>query len=206
LEGFYLLTKCILWGVSSQESGVRSQESGVRRAVGVGDSSEASIDSWVRGFFEIGREAGCLTKKIMKTIFVTGMLLIAQLLTVQLCAQGSLEVVVKKVKDGKGNVRVGIFKDEKTFLKTAAWGKVVKASAGEVKVLFEGVPAGTYAVSVIHDENEDGELDSGMFGIPKEGFGFANDAMGTFGPPDFEKASIKVGNTPQTISISIKYM
>jgi len=143
-----------------------------------------------------------MEKLIMKTIFIVVMALMGQLTY----GQGSLEVVVKKVKDGKGNVRVGIFKDEKTFLKTAAWGKVVKASAGEVKVVFESVPAGTYAVSVIHDEDENGELNSGMFGMPKEGFGFANDAMGTFGPPSFEKASVKVGNTSQTIAISMKYM
>jgi uncharacterized protein (DUF2141 family) len=121
-------------------------------------------------------------------------------------AQGRLEVVVKNVKGAKGNVRVGVFKDEKTFLKEATIGKVVKAAAGEVTVAFENVPAGTYAVSVIHDENENGELDSGMFGIPKEGFGFANDAMGTFGPPGFEKASIKIGEEPKIISIGMKYM
>lgn len=121
-------------------------------------------------------------------------------------AQNRLEVVVKNVKDAKGNVRVGIFKDQKTFLKEATVGKVVKASAGEVTVVFDNVPAGTYGVSVIHDENENGELDSGMFGIPKEGFGFANDAMGMFGPPSFEKASIIIEEGPKIISIGMKYM
>lgn len=121
-------------------------------------------------------------------------------------AQNRLEVVVKNVKEAKGNVRVGIFKDEKTFLKEAVIGKVVKATTGEVTVVFDNVPAGTYAVSVIHDENENGELDSGMFGIPKEGFGFGNDAMGTFGPPSFQKASIIIGEEPKIISIGLKYM
>lgn len=120
--------------------------------------------------------------------------------------QNRLEVVVKNIKETKGTVRVGIFKDEKTFLKEATIGKVVKATTGEMKVVFENIPAGTYAVSVIHDENENGELDSGMFGIPKEGFGFANDAMGTFGPPSFEKASIKIDEGPKIISIGMKYM
>lgn len=121
-------------------------------------------------------------------------------------AQNRLEVTVKNVKDAKGTVRVGIFKNEETFLKEATIGKIVKANAGEIKVVFENVPAGTYAVSVIHDENENGELDSGFFGIPKEGFGFANDAMGTFGPPSFQKASIIIGEEPKIISIGMKYM
>jgi uncharacterized protein (DUF2141 family) len=140
--------------------------------------------------------------KTMKTAIVVVLAMIAQISY----AQVSLEVVVQKVKDGKGNVRVGIFKDEKTFLKDAAWGKVVKAETGEVRVVFTNLPAGTYGISVIHDENENGDLDSGTFGIPKEGFGFGNDAMGMFGPPSFEKASINIGTEPRIISVAMKYM
>lgn len=121
-------------------------------------------------------------------------------------AQAQLEVVVKNVKDDKGNIRVGIFRDDKTFLKDAWLGKVVKAATGEVKVVFDSVPAGTYAVSIIHDANENGELDSNAFGIPKEGFGFSNDAMGLFGPPGFQKASVSIGVGSQAITISLRYM
>src|SRR4051812_39824985 len=104
-------------------------------------------------------------------------------------AMAQLEITVKNIKNEKGNVRVGIFKDKDTFLKEAIYGKVVKARKNELMVVFDNLPAGKYAVSVIHDENENGELDSNMIGMPKEGFGFTNDAMGTFGPPSFEKAS-----------------
>jgi len=123
-----------------------------------------------------------------------------------LFAQSQLEVVVKKIKNDKGNIRVGIFKEEKTFLKKAIYGKVIKAQGSEAKVVFDDIAPGTYAISVIHDENENDELDSGMFGIPKEGFGFANDAMGTFGPPDFKKASITVETGKRTITISLRYL
>lgn len=138
----------------------------------------------------------------MKTLFVFIMCAAANLAV----GQSRLEVIVKNVKEAKGNVRVGIFKDEKTFLKDATLGKVVKATEGEVTVVFDNVPAGTYAISVIHDANENGELDSGMFGIPKEGFGFGNDAMGMFGPPSFQKASIMIDEGPKIISIGMKYM
>jgi len=122
-----------------------------------------------------------------------------------LFAQSQLEVIVKNIKNANGNVRVGIFNDEKTFLEKAVYGQVVKSSEGGVTVLFN-IPAGTYAVSVIHDEDEDGDLDSGMFGIPKEGFSFSNDAMGTFGPPSFKKASIAVGTGKISISIGMRYL
>lgn len=121
-------------------------------------------------------------------------------------AQAQLEVTVKNLKEAKGNVRVGLFKDDKTFLKEAWKGQVVKAADGEIKVVFEKVPAGTYAVSIIHDKNENGELDSNFFGMPTEGFGFSNDAMGTFGPPDFAKASFVLGAEPTNVSISLRYL
>jgi len=117
-----------------------------------------------------------------------------------------LEITIKNIQNDKGNVRVGIFKDKETFLKNAAYGKVVKARKNELKVIFDDLPSGTYAVSVIHDENENGKLDSNMIGIPKEGFGFANDAMGTFGPPGFEKASITVETQKVSITITMKYL
>jgi uncharacterized protein (DUF2141 family) len=44
-----------------------------------------------------------------------------------------------------------------------------------------------------------------MFGIPKEGYGFGNDATGTFGPPAFEKALITVGKESKITSIAMKY-
>ena len=121
-------------------------------------------------------------------------------------AQSQLEVIVKGIKNDRGNIRVGVFKDENTFLKTAAYGKVVKAKAGELTVLFDNIPTGKYAVSIIHDENENNELDSNFLGIPKEGFGFANDAVGKFGPPSFEKATTTVETGKRTITITVKYL
>ena len=118
----------------------------------------------------------------------------------------SLEVTIKNIKGTKGTIRVGLFDKEEQFLKTPLKGIVVKISGTEVKVTFEDLPAGDYAVSVIHDENENGELDSNAFGMPKEGFAFGNNAMGSFGPPSFDKAKVKVGDTPVQQTISLKYL
>jgi uncharacterized protein (DUF2141 family) len=120
-------------------------------------------------------------------------------------AQGKLEVTVKNIKDTKGSIRVGLFANEKDFLKTVTVGKVVKAAGKEITVVFEDLKPGHYAVSVIHDENENGELDSNMVGIPKEGFAFGNNAMGTFGPPTFEKAKITLGNNSDKQVIDMRY-
>jgi uncharacterized protein (DUF2141 family) len=139
----------------------------------------------------------------MKSLTIIGLILICPPMAI---AQGRLEVTVANVKDTTGTVRVGIFKDEKTFLKDAFVGKIVKAARGEVKVVFENVPEGKYALSVIHDENRNGELDSNMIGIPREGFGFSNDAMGMFGPPDFEKCEFAVTPAAKKITVTMRYL
>ena len=106
----------------------------------------------------------------------------------------------------KGTIRVALFNKEEEFLKTPLQRKVVKVSGKEVKVVFEYLPFGDYAVSAIHDENENGELDSNVIGIPKEGFAFSNNAMGMFGPPSFGKAKVKIQDKLLQQSISLKYM
>jgi len=121
-------------------------------------------------------------------------------------SQGSIEVTVKNIKDPKGTIRVGLFNNEKDFLEKAIDGKIVKAEGAEVTVLFENLKAGDYAVSVIHDENENGELDSNFMGIPKEGFAFGNNAMGTFGPPGFKDAKVTVGAAVVKQVVSMRYL
>ena len=106
--------------------------------------------------------------------------------------QTRLEVSVENIRNLDGNIRVGLFASEDTFLKDAVEGKVVKVSGKAVTVVFENIKPGDYAISAIHDENANGDLDSNVFGMPKEGFAFGNNSMGMFGPPSFEKAKISV--------------
>jgi len=53
------------------------------------------------------------------------------------------------------------------------------------------LPDGRYAVRLFHDSNGNGELDRNMLGIPREGYGFSNDA-GARGPASFDEAAINV--------------
>jgi uncharacterized protein (DUF2141 family) len=60
-------------------------------------------------------------------------------------------------------------------------------------VEFKDIPPGDYGVVALHDENKNMKLDKNMFGIPKEGFGFANNPPVGFGPPAFRRALLHVG-------------
>jgi uncharacterized protein (DUF2141 family) len=119
-------------------------------------------------------------------------------------AQYRVEVVVTSVKDTTGMILVALYANQNSFLKKPFAGKSVKATAGQAIVVFENVPAGDYAASMIHDANKNGKLDTNFFGVPKEGFGFSNDAMGTLGPPSFEKAKFTI-RAPVSIRMNTRY-
>lgn len=62
---------------------------------------------------------------------------------------------------------------------------------------------GSYAISAFHDKNSDKKLNTNSVGIPKEAYGFSNNARGWFGPPDLEDQLIKV-NKNLKIEIELK--
>lgn len=119
--------------------------------------------------------------------------------------QKTLVVVIKNVKEAKGRIAIALFNSEKDFTTKAMQGKTTVAKAGEVQITFENITSGDYAISVMHDANENDELDSNAIGIPKEGFGFSNDAMGMFGPPSFEKAKFNLSGDIK-VTIALKYL
>ncbi len=66
------------------------------------------------------------------------------------------------------------------------------------------LPYGEYAIKVYHDENGNDEMDTRMFGIPKERYGFSNDARGAFGPPEYEDALFKLDSPKKEIIITLQ--
>jgi uncharacterized protein (DUF2141 family) len=126
-------------------------------------------------------------KFIMKFTICCAAIMVLVLNCFETIAQSSLEIHVNNIKSKKGSIRFGLFTTEADYLKNPVEKKIIKSTGNEVTVVFENLQPGDYALSVIHDENENGELDSNAFGIPKEGFAFGNNALGSFGPPSFER-------------------
>jgi uncharacterized protein (DUF2141 family) len=73
-----------------------------------------------------------------------------------------------------------------------------------VKVDFGAVPAGVYAIAVVHDENGNGRMDKRL-GLPTEGYGFSRDAPIRFGPPSFHSAQFTV-SAPDQETIRMRYL
>jgi len=80
-----------------------------------------------------------------------------------------------------------------------------KISAESAEVTFEGLPRGKYAVSILHDEDENGKIKKGFI-LPKEGVGFSNfNSINIRNKPSFQKASFELKNN-LTVCVKVIYM
>lgn len=67
------------------------------------------------------------------------------------------------------------------------------------------IPPGRYGIAAIHDENSNHKLDRNLLGIPKEGFGFANNPKVLLTAPSFQTASVAVACPATQIDIRLIY-
>lgn len=113
--------------------------------------------------------------------------------------------------DGKGmtgnQIRVAVYSakapeqfpsDDKFFR-----GVVSEATDDKLTVVIADLPPGKYAVAAYVDNNKNGKQDKNFLGVPKEIYGFSNDARGMFGPPDFAAAEFDIGENAVSKSIHI---
>ena len=64
------------------------------------------------------------------------------------------------------------------------------------------LPEGIYAIALFIDANKNMKIDKNFLGIPKEQYGFSNNAMGNLSGPSFEQAKFQVkGNSIQNIKL-----
>ena len=85
----------------------------------------------------------------------------------------------------------------------AALRRSVPAAARQIR--FDDIPAGRYALAIIHDENANRKLDT-FAGIPREGFGFSRNPVVRFGPPRFDKVSIELPPGFTRTSVRMQYL
>lgn len=124
----------------------------------------------------------------MRTLLIT---LWTYFLTAGMQAQ-SLTLEVRDLDRPTGTLYVAIYSSAETFLSRPLTGFLVEVKDKQMTVPCQGLPAGTYALSLFQDLNGNGTLDTGAYGIPTEPTGFSNDATGVMGPPTFGQCSFNL--------------
>lgn len=119
---------------------------------------------------------------------------------------GKVRVTVTGFENDEGQVLIALFLSESGWPDDEALAfaaTVLPIRNRQAFAEFKDVPAGPFAISVFHDEDQDRELDTGVFGIPTEDYGFSRNARDTFGPPSFDDARLEVG-AAESMSIAIQ--
>ncbi len=122
--------------------------------------------------------------------------------------KGVLTVQLSQLRSSDGQVGCLIYNAAKGFPTDASaalqrlWCPVQSAAS---TCRFDPIPAGTYALACFHDENKNGKLDTGLFGIPKEGTVASNQAKGFMGPPSFDKAKFSFSGVSAELRLRMGY-
>lgn len=121
---------------------------------------------------------------------------------------GILTVEISGLKDATGNVYIAVYDSDSTWLSeetfTNAKVAIAEALDGDLVRTELQLPLGTYALTVFHDTDNDGELDTNFIGIPKEPIAMSNNAVAKFGPPKYEDAVFTLGAEPLIQHITIR--
>lgn len=120
-----------------------------------------------------------------------------------------IHVTILNIRNSIGTVDCALFDSPNGFprdvLHFATRLVVMKIPSSTARCDFEGIPSGTYALVVLHDENMNGKLDTNWLGVPKEGYGFSNDAKVAFRAPLFSDASFVFDGNILDLTITLRY-
>jgi len=132
---------------------------------------------------------------LLATLLLTGLPLSA--------SADTLTVTVNNIKKA-GEIHVAVYDNAEAFeadrgekggaAPGITEGTIEMVEPGSVTYVYE-LPPGTYAIGIFHDVNPNNTMDNNFFGIPKEQYGFSNNARALFGPPNFEDASFLLNGT-----------
>lgn len=119
-----------------------------------------------------------------------------------------LEVTVSNIKNSEGQLLLTLFNSNSGFPndhKKALENRSIKAEKNIVKVVFEDLPHGVYAIAIVHDGNDNGKLDKNLFGVPTEGYGSSNNLKKLFRAPNFEESKFTLDQNFKNITIQVNY-
>lgn len=120
---------------------------------------------------------------------------------------GMIVVNMSGFRNDNGNARVFLFRTAAGFPDDAHKAYEVTTSQiknGKAVAFFEFTPYGDYAISMFHDEDSDGVMDTNWYGKPMEGYGISGDAKG-YRADNFSGAKFTLDKNMMNINIETGY-
>ena len=148
----------------------------------------------------------------MNQKIIIGMLIIISIISFKTLLANepryTIHVEVHNLRNSNGTVLISLYSREDAF-PDENYKKYLKQIVGKIidgtsSMSFENVPPGKYAVTILHDEDNNGKIKKGRL-LPLEGIGFSKyQSIGILNRPTFSKASFYL-QSDTTIAIKILY-
>lgn len=147
-----------------------------------------------------------------KTLLLTVLLLTVSMLTVALASGAPLEpagltIRITNPAPAGGELVIALFDSAEAFERRSGSLRSTILPVDDKETLewrVDDLSPGEYTAVVFQDLDGDRVLDKGRLGIPKEPYGFSNDARSTFGPPPYEQARFRYDGTRGEIEIRLR--
>jgi len=108
--------------------------------------------------------------------------------------KGTLKIKVTGIVASEGDIHVGLFSTKKDYKnKSNQYRKGIYPVTGkELIITYKEVKYGEYAIIIFHDINKNDTMDSNSLGLPKEPFGFSNDATPGLSAPAYSRVTFLI--------------
>ena len=108
----------------------------------------------------------------------------------------TLQIEVSKFNNAEGQLVIALFNSSDQFLNTTFRDTTVNINEEVTIVNLKDIPIGEYAISVFHDEDENGELTENLLfdviPIPQEGYGFSNNPPVSTSAPSYQECKFEI--------------
>jgi uncharacterized protein (DUF2141 family) len=114
----------------------------------------------------------------------------------------TLTVRVTGIRNANGKIHLGLYRDSQFVV-----GRQLDIDARTLTAttVFTNLPRGVYAVNLFHDENMNNKMDTNLFGMPVEGYGFSNNPAKRMGKPGFDETNFQLNQPQAAIEIKMIY-
>ena len=107
---------------------------------------------------------------------------------------GELTITIKDIVEQEGGIMIAVLSSEQQFNEKAppVASMILHPSGDTTSFTLHDVTPGSYGIRVMHDINGNAKMETNLVGMPKEPWGFSNNATGKFGPPKWKAVKFEV--------------
>lgn len=122
--------------------------------------------------------------------------------------RAAVTVSISGFENDDGVARVVLYDAEGSFPRpkgSARASSVERIKDGQVQASFADIPLGEYVVLVLHDANNNDELDTNFLGMPEEGYGISKNRFTSMGAPGYEEGVFRLGPEGSSLKLEMRY-